>query len=168
MAKNRFSESHGIMPLVLPSGLNYNGGGDCDCFDMSKYNHATIIFMGDASVAGNGILTIYGGASDAAKTAACGFSYRYSSGNVSAASSDVLGTVATVAAGSTLTITGASLASRMLIVELDASDLVVSGTQYRYVTPSLNADGTGGTCGVVVILSEPRFEEAVMDTANPA
>ena len=165
MASNRFSESHGIMPLVVSSGLDYNAGGDLDSFDMSKYNHATIIIIGDASVAGAGILTIYGGATDGAKTAAVTFTYRYSGGNVAAASSDVLGTAATSAA---LTLTGASLISRMIVCELDAEDLNVSGTQYRYVTGSLSAAGTAGACTAVVILSEPRYAEAVMDTANPA
>ena len=165
MAKNRFSESHGIMPLSVSSGLDYNTGGDLDSFDMSKYNHATIIIIADANVAGAGVLTIYGGATDGAKTAAATFTYRYSAGNVLAASSDVLGTAATSAA---LTLTAASLVSRMIVCELDAADLQISGTQYRYATPSLSAAGTAGVCTAVVILSEPRYLEAVMDTANPA
>ena len=167
MASNRFTENHLIVPGAVSGGLDYNAGGDLDSVNMAKYNHLTLILIGDASVAGDGVLTMYGGLTDGSKTAACGFTYRYSSGNAGAASADVLGTAATVSAGSTLTITGASLASRMLIIEMDASDMVVSGTQYQYVTPSLSSAGTAGTCTGIFILSEPRYAEAVMPTAIP-
>ena len=165
MASNRFSESHGIFPVAVSTTGNYNAGFTGDSVDMSKYNHYTLIIVGDNAVAGGGILTIYGGATDAATTAAATFTYRYSAGIAGAASSDVLGTAATSAA---LTITGASLVSAMLICELDAQDLNVSGVQYRYVTPVLDATGTAGYVTMVAILSEPRYEKAVMPTANPA
>ena len=161
----RFSQSHGIMPLVVSTSGGWNVGFTADSFDMSKYNHATIIIIGDSAVAGDGVLTIYGGATDAATTAAITFTYRYSGGICGAASSDVLGTVATSAA---LTTTGASITSAMLICELDAQDLNVSGTTYRYVTPVVSAAGTAGYVTMVAILSEPRYEQAIMPTANPA
>ena len=165
MSSQRFSESHGIVPLVESATGDYNAGFTADSVDMSKYNHYTLIIIGDNAVAGNGVLTIYGGATDAATTAAATFTYRYSSGIIGAASSDVLGTAATSAA---LTITGTSLVSAILVCELDAEDLNISGTQYRYVTPVLSAAGTAGYVAMVAILSEPRYLEAVMDTANPA
>jgi len=164
MASNRFSESHGIVPIAVSTTGDYNAGFTGDSVNMSKFNHYTLIIVGDANVAGNGVLTIYGGATDAATTAAATFTYRYSSGDAGSASSDVLGTAATSAA---LTITGASLASRMLICELDAEDLNISGTQYQYVTPVLSDAGTGGYVTMVAILSEPRYAKAVMDTAVP-
>lgn len=161
----RFSQSHGIMPIAVSTTGGYNAGFTGDSVDMSKYNHYTLIIIGDNAVAGNGILTIYGGATDAATTAAATFTYRYAAGICGAASSDVYGAAATSAA---LTITGTSLVSAVLVCELDTEDLNISATQYRYVTPVLDATGTAGYVTMVAILSEPRFEKAVMPTANPA
>lgn len=160
----RFSQKNGIVPLSVSNGLDYNAGGDLDSINMALYRHAAIIIIADASVAGDGVFTLYGGATDGAKTAAVTFTYRYSSGNVAAASADVLGTPATSAA---LTITGTSLASRMLIIEVDEEDMNVSGTQYQFLTGNLSAAGTAGNCTAVAILSEPRYSKAVMPTAIP-
>ena len=161
MAKNRFSESHGILGLTVDG--DWNAGFSSDSIDMSKYNHACVIIIGDASVAGNAVITVYGGATAGAETAAITFSYRYAGGDVGSASSDVFGAVATSAA---LTTTATSMDSRCTLIEFDAADLNVSGTQYRYVTVVVSAAGTAGTCSIVAILSEPRYLEAVMDTAE--
>ena len=163
MAKNRFSESHGIIPLTIDG--DWNAGFSSDSFDMSKYNHATLVIIGDTSLAGNAVITVYGGATDAAETAAITFTYRYAGGNVAAASSDVYDAAATSAA---LTTTATSMDLRTTLIEFDASDLWVSNVQYRYVTVVVSAAGTAGTCSIIAILSEPRYSEAIMDTANPA
>lgn len=161
MAKNRFSESHGILGLTIDG--DWNAGFDTDSVDMSKYNHCCMVIMGDASVAGNAVLTLYGGATAGAKTAAATFTYRYASADVGSASSDVFGAAATSAA---LTSTASSMDSRCTLIEFDASDLCISGTQYRYATLNVSDAGTAGTCDIVAILSEPRYSEAIMDTAE--
>ena len=158
----RFSQSHGIVPIAHSVTGDYNAGFTGESVNMAKYNHYTLIIIGDNAVAGDGILKIHGATSDGGTTADLTFAYRYSAGNIAAASGDVYGTPATSAA---LTITGASLQARVLICELDAQDLVVSGVSYQWVTPILDATGTAGYVTMVAILSEPRFEEAVMDTA---
>ena len=158
----RFSQSHGIVPIAHSVTGDYTAGFTGESVNMAKYNHYTLIIIGDNAVAGNGILKIHGAASDGGTTADLTFAYRYSAGNIAAASGDVYGTPATSAA---LTITGASLVSRVLICELDAQDLVVSGVSYQWVTPILDATGTAGYVTMVAILSEPRYLEAVMDTA---
>ena len=161
MAKNRFSESHGILGLTVDG--DWNAGFDSDSIDMSKYNHATILIEGDASVAGAAVLTLYGGATAGTKTAAATFSYRYPSAAIGSANSDVYGAVATSAA---LTSTPASIASKVMVIEFEAADLNISGTQYRYATLEVSAAGTAGTCDIIAILSEPRYAEAIMDTAQ--
>lgn len=158
----RFSKNNGIVPLVVPLADNYNAGMTMDSFNMKLFNHATIILIGNDSCAGAGVLTIYGGATAGATTAAITFTYRISSADVGSASADVLGTPSTSAA---LTLVEASIKSGMYVIELDAEDLSVSGTQYDWVTPVLSADGTAGIVAAVAILSEPRFAEAVMPTA---
>ncbi len=160
----RFSQSHGLVPIVAPLALNYNTGMTMDSINMAKYNHCTIIILGSADVAGTGLLTIYGGATDAATTAAITFTYRYGAADVGAAGADTLGTPATSAA---LTLTEASVISGMVVIEIDAEDLQISGTQYQFITPVLDAAGTAGIISAVAILSEPRFQQAVMPTAIP-
>jgi len=163
--KNRFSESHLIVPMYLAATNSYNGGGTFDSINMSKYNHCTLIIYGDAAVAGDGVLTLYAAAAAAGTTATAGFTYRYGSAVTGSAGADVLGTASTVAAAATLTITGASLASAILVIEFEAADLCISGVQYKWATPTLDATGSAGMCSAIAILSEPRYSEAVMDTA---
>lgn len=158
----RFSQSHGIVPMEVPLADSYNAGVTFESVNMAKYNHLTMIMLGSDSVAGAGVLTIYGGATDGAQTAAITFGYRYGAADAKSASADVFGAVATSAA---LTLTEASVKSGTLVVELDAADLNISGVQYQWVTPVLSAAGTAGIVSAVAILSEPRYEEAVMDTA---
>src|SRR3990167_4512897 len=161
MAKNRFSQSHGILGLTVDG--DWNAGFSSDSIDMAKYNHATVLIIWDASLAGNAVITIYGGATAGAETGAITFGYRYAGGDVGSASSDVYDAVLTSAA---LTTTATSMDSRVTVIEFEAADLNISGTQYRYATVVVSAAGTAGTCSIVAILSEPRYEEAVMDTAQ--
>src|SRR3990167_4721328 len=161
MAKNRFSQSHGILGLTVDG--DWNTGFDSDSIDMAKYNHATILIIGDANLAGNAVLTLYGGATAGTKTAAATFAYRYSGADIGSANSDVLAAVLTSAA---LTSTATSMDSRVTVIEFEAADLNISGTQYRYATLEVSAAGTAGTCDIVAILSEPRYMEAVMDTGQ--
>ena len=161
MAKNRFSESHGILGLTIDG--DWNAGFSSDSIDMSKYNHACLIITGDSSVAGNGIITVYGGATAGAETAAITFTYRTSGANVGSASSDVFTAASTSAAWTT---TAATIASQVTLIEFDAADLNVSDVQYRYATVVVDATGSAGTISIVAVLSEPRYSEAVMDTAE--
>ena len=157
----RFSQSHGIMGLAVDG--DWNAGFSADSINMAKYNHCTILIIGDASLAGAAVITLMAGATDGAETAAMTFTYRYASGDIGSASSDVYGAAATSAS---LTTTVASMDSRCTIIEFDAQDLVVAGVSYQYATLVVSAAGTAGTCDVVAILSEPRYAEAIMDTAQ--
>jgi len=160
----RFSETHGIVPIIAPLADNYNAGMTMDSINMANYNHCTIIITGSASCAGAGVLTIYGATADAGTDAAITFTYRISSADIAAAGADTLGTPATSAA---LTFVEASILSGMYVIEIDAEDLCISGTQYQFITPVLSAAGTAGIISAVAILSEPRYMKAVMPTAIP-
>ncbi len=161
MAKNRFSESHGVLGLTVDG--DWNAGFDSDSIDMAKYNHACVIIIGDASVAGNGIIKVNAGNTAGSESTAITFTYRTSGADVGSASSDVFGAAATSAAWTT---TAATIASQVTLIEFDAADLNVSGTQYRYARVNVDATGSAGTVDIVAVLSEPRYLEAVMDTAE--
>ncbi len=159
--KNRFSESHGILGLTIDG--DWNAGFTSDSIDMAKYNHACVVIMGDASIAGNGIITVLAGNTAGSEAVAITFTYRTSGANVGSASSDVFSAAATSAAWTT---TAATIASQVTLIEFDAADLNVSGTQYRYANVTVDATGSAGTMDIVAILSEPRYLEAIMDTAE--
>ena len=156
----RFSQSHGIAPLVNKG--DYNAGFTADSVNMSKFNHCTLIIAGDAAVAGAGVLTVMAGAAEAAVTAAITFTYRYTSTDVAAALGDVLSAPSTSAA---LSFTEAYLLSGMYVIEFDTEDMNVGGVQYDWATPVVDATGTAGYVNIVAILSEPRYQKAVMPTA---
>lgn len=157
----RFSQSHGIMGLTVDG--DWNAGFSSDSINMAKYNHVTALIIGDSSLAGNAVITVMGGATDGSEDAAITFTYRYAAGDVGSASSDVFGAAATSAS---LTTTASSMDSRVTVLEWDAEDMNVSGTQYQYATIVVSAAGTAGTCSIVAILSEPAYAEAIMDTAQ--
>jgi len=161
----RFSQSHGIVPLVTNTLGDYTAGFSADSVNMALYNHCTIIIQGDNAVAGAGVLTIMAGLTDAAETAGITFTYRYISVDVKAAGADILSTPATSAS---LSFTEAHIKNGMYVIEFDAQDMIVAGVQYQFATPVVDATGTGGYVNMVAILSEPRYAKAVMPTAIPA
>ena len=162
MARQRFSESHGIVGVTQPVLSNFVNGFTGDSINMALYNHLTLIMIGNADCAGTPVLTISAGTGDAVISAAITFSYRYSTDEAKTAGGDVLDTWATSAA---LTLTEASIQDGMLIVEISASDLLIAGVQYQWVTPVLDATGTDGEYAIIGILSEPRYAQSVMPTA---
>ena len=158
----RFSQSHGIIPLVIDG--SWSAGFTSDTINMANYNHCTIIMTGDSSVATNGVITVYASDADGDTDAAVTFTYRYAGGNVDATLSDVYTTPATSAA---LTATAADLDDRTFIIEVDAEDMNVSGTQYNFLNVQVDSSGSAGTVTMVAILSEPRYQKDIMPTANP-
>jgi len=164
MATARFSESHGIVPVQIPVVDNFNAGDTGDSINMAKYNHLTLIMIGNADCAGTPTLICYAGLTDGGTDASVTFNYRYSTDEAETHGADVLDTWATSAI---LTLTEASIQSGMLIVEISASDLLIAGVQYQYVTPVISAAGSDGEYAIIGILSEPRYAQSVMPTAIP-
>jgi len=158
----RFSDSHGIVYETIIVAANYNAGVTMDSINMGKYNHGTLIVVGDVACAGAGVLTMMAGGADAAVTAAITFEYRYTATDVASATADVLSAPATSAA---LSFTEAYIRSGMYVIEWDVEDMNVLGVQYNWMTPVLDATGTAGIITAIAILSEPHYEKEVMPTA---
>jgi len=166
MATSRFSANHGIVPMALPVVDNGNAGFTTDSVDMSKYNHATLLFIFNADYAGTGVLTMNAGLADAGTDAIPVFTYRYGGAAAGSASADVL-SAPTVVESTTLNLAHTTYAGRILVIEVDAEDMVVSGVQYRYLSATLSDAGTDGEIAVIGILSEPRYAKGIMPTAIP-
>lgn len=164
MSSAKFSQTHGILPLITNTLGDYNAGFSGDSINMALYHHVAIIIQGDNAVAGAGILTLMAGATDGTETAAMTFTYRYIIVDVKAVGADVLSAPATSAA---LSFTEAHLKNGMYVIEFDDTDVDVAGVQYQYVTPVVDATGTAGYVNMVAILSEPRYARGIMPSAIP-
>jgi len=158
----KFTQENLIIPLVAEA-TDINAAVEFDSFCMKKYNHATIIIIHSATVTGDNVLTVECGATDSADTSDATFHYRLGSAAAGSANSDVLAADATAA---TLTLTAATYQGKMLVLELDASELPKSGsTVYDWVTVDMDGAASVGTIAAFAILSEPRYAEAILDTA---
>jgi len=153
----RLSEQVGIVPIIEPED-HQASGVDGDSVKMEKYGHLTLIFL-FGEMGGTPVLKVYEGATAGAKTTALTFSYRYTSADLKNDDADVLGSEATSAA---LDLTHSTFEDRMLVVEIDASELTDG---YPWVTPEVSDDGTEVLVSCVAIMSKPRYAEDVMPTA---
>ena len=161
----RFSQSHGIVPVIIPLADNYNTITAAEeSIDMSLYGHATFIFLfSDSMTADAGVLTMSAGLTNGAADAAAYFTIRYGTAVALTATADVL--TAAGAAVQTTTFTQALCQNKVVVIEVDTQDMYVGNVQYRWLTPAYDDAGTAGIFSCVAILSEPRYSEAVMPTA---
>lgn len=164
MSSPRFSQSHGIVPIIVPLAANYNTITAAEeSIDMSLYGHATLIFLfSDDCAADAGIITMDAGLTNGASDATVTFTWRESSAAVLVAGADILSTPVTA---TTITLAQADIRSRVLVIEVDVDDMWISNVQYRYLTPAYDDGGTAGIFSCVAILSEPRYSKDVMLTA---
>jgi len=132
---------------------------------MEGYDEATICIVHSAALTGDSVLTVECGSTDSADTSDATFHYRYGGAATASASADVLSADAT---SSALTLTDATYQGRLIVVELKASELPVSGsTVYENITVDWDGTATAGTVTAIAILSKPRHSKAVMPTAIP-
>ena len=151
-----------IVPLTA---LSEDGTAslDLDSFKMNLWESAAICILFSATLTGNNVLTVNGGLTVGAKTVALSFNYRLGSAAPKNATADVLA-VGQSAKVATLTLTAATYQGKMLVLELEATDLQSSNVIYPWVT--VNLDGTASACTVAAwaVLKGARYAQEVMDT----
>ena len=145
----RLPEEKKIVPIL--NSANYGAGVSLDSINMKGFHRACFILTFGA-VTGNAVLTVNSGATDAALTSALTFNYAIGGGAIAAASADVIAATATSAA---LTLTAGTYASKMLIVEVDASDMDVANAE-EWLTLAISSAASSGICHAVAIL-ESRY-----------
>jgi len=153
----RLSEQVGIVPIIEPEDYG-SAGVTGDSVNMGKFGHVTFIFL-FGELAGNSALKIHEGATAGATTADLTFSYRYTEADLKNDDADQLTAEATSAE---LTLTHGTFEDRMLVVEIDASELTDG---YDWVTPVIDDTATELLVSCVAIMSKPRYAEDVMPTA---
>lgn len=148
-------ETKKFVPLLRSADIN--AGVDSDSVDMSQFHHATFLCsFGACAGAAGPIIKLYEGATHGVKTTALTFNYRYGSAATKSATADVYTTPATSAA---LQIATATLASRLLIIEIEASAMAL-----RYLTLEIGAEADSGVLHIDAILT-PRYKSDTIATA---
>lgn len=153
----RFPEIFKVVPVMASDDIN--AGVDADSINMKNFHRATFI-MTFGTLSGHAVLTVNSGATDGEKTSALTFNYALGSAAIGAASCDVL---AAGTAAATLTLTDTTYTDKMLIVEVEAAAMDLANEE-EWLTLSLSAAASSGTCDVVAIL-EPRYTGNCSGTA---
>ena len=152
----RLTERMHFVPVLESEDLNSAVTGDS--INMKNYHHIVYILMFNSDLAGDAVLTIKSGATDAAETTAETFSYRVSGADFGATGADILSAELT---SSSLTLTEASYEDRVLVCELDADAITVD---QPYLTLALSNAASAGSVTCVALL-EPRYASKVFATA---
>jgi hypothetical protein len=146
------AEEKKIVPLL--NSADYSAGVSMDSINMKNYHKATII-MTFGAITGNAGLKLYSGATAAATTSALPFRYAIGGATVASASADVLAATTTAVAASGVTLTAATYQNKMLVLEIDASEMDVNNGE-EWLTPVLDSSASAGICHAVAVLN-PRY-----------
>jgi hypothetical protein len=145
----RLPEEKKIVPIM--NTADYNAGVDGDSINMAGYHRATFICTFGA-ITGDSILTVNSGLTAGAKTTALTFHYAIGGQAIGTAGSDVIAADATSAA---LTLTAATYANKMLVVEVEGWDMDLANA-HNWLTIAIDATASAGICHISAIL-EPRY-----------
>src|SRR5574340_736458 len=143
-------------PVPLLRSADINAGVDADSIDMSQVKHAMFLLsFGACAGAAGPIINVFEGATHGTKTTAKTFNYRYGGAAAGSADADVYTAWATSAA---LQIATATLANRLLLIELDAADLTDG---MRYLTVEIGAEADSGVLHIDAILDTTDQSNAI-------
>ena len=142
----RLYQEKQIIPLLASADIV--AGIDSDSINCENFHHVSfqLVFGPSTSGATPTEIKLFEGATVGAKTNALEFHYVYISVVIKAASGDVM---TTEADSSALSIATATMASRLLIIELDMAEMT-TGT-YKYLTLEFSNDADAGELSVVAI-----------------
>lgn len=158
----KFPEIYKVVPVLASEDTG--AGVSMDSINMKGFHHATFLIT-MATIVGDAVLTVNSGATDGALTSALTFHYAFGSADIGTYTSatvaaDIIGADATSAA---LTITGTAYDDRMLIVEVDASDMDVANAE-EWLTVAISSAGTSAFMHCVAVL-EPRYTGNISGSA---
>ena len=157
-----WSEINKVVQGTVPSAdISTTGGVQTDIVDMEGYKRCTFLLMTGASCDNDAAITVQAGTGAASCSTDIVFKYR----NITVG--DTYGALTDAVAGTGFSIT-ASSANQYHIVEVDAATVAAGGTNFDHVALT-HTETTGHTVAligcVVAILSEPRYPQALLDTA---
>lgn len=153
----RLSEQVGIVPIIEPEN-HQSAGITGDSVNMKDYGHVTFIFL-FGELTGNSVLKIHEAASAGGTTADMTFAYRYTGADLLNDDADAYSDETTSAA---LTLTAATYEDRVLVVEIDATEMTDG---YDWLTPVIDSTASELFVSCVAIMSKPRYAKNDMPTA---
>lgn len=137
-----------VHPVYILKPGDHEAGVAGDSVHMGRL-HSITYLIGFASLTGDGVLTVKSGASDATQTTAETFRYRLADAAQGNATADTFGAWAT---SSSLTLTAATYANKLLIVEVDSQQLTAS---QPWLTLAFSAAADALNAAIVAV-GEPR------------
>ena len=142
----RLYQEKQIIPLLASADIV--AGIDSDSINCENFHHVSFQLVFGPSYAGGTPteIKLFEGDAAGSKDNALTFHYVYTSGAIKAASGDVMTAEADSAA---LSIATATMASRMIVIELDMAEMT-TGT-YKYLTLEFSNDADAGELTVVAI-----------------
>ena len=158
-----FSEINKIVNAVIPVAAAFNGTVQSDIVHLENYKKCTFIIATGATSTDVGVVTLNAGATSTGAATAIAFKYRT---QIAAAPPDAGSDVSSALTDATSTgfaIT-ASKAGGLYIIEVDPAVVAAAAAGYDHVALTVTGS-TGQTACVIAILSEPRYPQAVLQTA---
>jgi len=165
-----WSEINKVVNVLDPASQSGTSGTavNTDVVDMENYKKCTFLVHTGAVALNKMAITAYANDDNATSGSAITFRYRTqiagTGGNSATSGSDVPSALST---GSSITTTTGA-AGGMYIIEVDAPTVAAAGTDYDHTYLKFTTQGSYGTArlyGVVAVLSEPRYPQAILDTA---
>jgi len=162
-----WSEVNKVVNIVIPVADAFAGSVTSDVVNMENYKKCTFIIATGATSNDTGTVTVGAGTSSTGAATAIAFKYRTqvaSTGACTLAGGDVPSAL-TDATSTGFVMTAAKIGG-LYIIEVDASTVAAGLTNADHCAITVTEDGSSGvTACVLAILSEPRYPQAVLDTA---
>jgi len=162
-----WSEVNKIVNVLNPAEHADSSGPTTDIVDMENYKKCTFIVQTGSSAANIPVITVLSGISNASAATATAFYYRtqVKASDCTSASGDIpsaLTSIGTSGFAMTTSKTGGCY-----IIEVDAPTVAAAGTNYDHVCLKFSTGATHAAhiYGVLAVLSEPRYPQAILDTA---
>jgi len=164
-----WSEYNKVVSGLIPVANAFATGKESDIVNMENYKKCTFLVYTGATSTGSTVVTVDAGVSSTSADTAIAFKYRTqvaqtnattTGGDIPSALEDATST------GFTTTI---SKIGGMYIIEVDASTVLAAsttGVSYNHCKLSLDESVAKEITGcVIAILSEPRYPQAILQTA---
>ena len=163
-----WSERNKVVNALLPVADAFAGTKNSDVVNLANYKKCTFLIFTGASSSGTSVVTVNAGTSNSSATTAIAFKYRTQIAGTGGASGTTGSDIPSALTDATSTgfTTTASKVGATYIIEVDAATVAAAGTNYDHCKLTLTESKDSPVTGMVAaILSEPRYPQAVLQTA---
>ena len=161
-----WSEINKVVNAIIPVADAWDSNPVVtDIVNMENYKKCSFLVVTGASSTTSAVITAFGGVSNSDCDTAIAFKYRTQSLTTNTSSSgdtpSALTDATTTGFAMTVSITGG-----LYIIEVDASTVAAAGTNFDHCALNIDEDSDNAQTGcVIAVLSEPRYPQAILQTA---